>query len=110
MILIIGGVAQGKLDFTKSIGYDPANDNNVIYKLNDIIKDLLSQEKDVNTCVLELVTNDSVVVCDEVGNGIVPMVKEERVYRETVGRVCCEIAKQADEVYRVFCGIGTRLK
>ena len=33
----------------------------------------------------------------------------EREYREAVGRICTELVKHADEVYRVTCGIGERI-
>lgn len=53
---------------------------------------------------------DWVIVSDEVGNGIVPMEKEERAYRECLGRILIEAAKQADRVERVMCGLGQRIK
>ena len=34
----------------------------------------------------------------------------DRRYRETVGRICCNIAKQAEEVIRIVCGIPIVLK
>ena len=34
----------------------------------------------------------------------------ERAWRERTGRIGCELAKQAEAVYRVTCGIGTRIK
>ena len=51
-----------------------------------------------------------VVVTDEVGYGIVPMEAEERAWREACGRVCTVLAQQAEEVVRVCCGIGRRIK
>jgi adenosyl cobinamide kinase/adenosyl cobinamide phosphate guanylyltransferase len=51
-----------------------------------------------------------IVLCDEVGCGVVPMDREERVWRETVGRLCCRMAGQAERVDRVFCGLAMRLK
>lgn len=53
---------------------------------------------------------DLVILSDEVGYGIVPMDEEERRYRETVGRVCTDLARQSARVDRVICGIGTVLK
>ena len=46
----------------------------------------------------------------ELGNGVVPMEAFDRRYRETVGRICCNIAKQAEEVIRIVCGIPIVLK
>ena len=53
---------------------------------------------------------DIILICDEVGGGIVPIEKTERDYRECVGRVLCELAKDADTVERVNCGIGRMIK
>lgn len=53
---------------------------------------------------------DIIFICDEVGNGIVPIEKSERDYRECVGRVLCVLAKEADRVERVHCGIGQVIK
>ncbi len=50
------------------------------------------------------------IVCNELGSGVVPMEVFDRRYRETVGRVCCSIAKQAKTVTRIICGIPTVLK
>ena len=35
---------------------------------------------------------DTVIICEEVGNGIVPLDSFEREYRERLGRLLCEIA------------------
>ena len=51
-----------------------------------------------------------VVIATEVGGGVVPIEKGDREYRETVGRICCELAAMAEEVERVYCGIPTILK
>ena len=50
------------------------------------------------------------IICDEVGNGIVPMDAFEREYRERLGRFLIEVAKRADRVERIMCGIGQRIK
>ena len=50
------------------------------------------------------------IVSDEIGNGIVPMEKEERTYREETGRLLCKIAGKARSVERVVCGIPVKIK
>ena len=50
------------------------------------------------------------IVCDEVGMGIVPIDVFERQYREAVGRCLCELAREADQVIRIICGIGVNIK
>lgn len=53
---------------------------------------------------------DIILICDEVGGGIVPLKKEDRIYREVVGRALCCAVKKSDRVERVMCGIGQCLK
>ena len=53
---------------------------------------------------------DLIIVCDEIGCGLVPTDAFEREYRESVGRICTQLVEYADEVYRVTCGIGGRLR
>lgn len=51
-----------------------------------------------------------ILVTDEVGYGIVPIDPLERCYREETGRICCLAAKEAEQVWRVCCGLGQRIK
>ena len=53
---------------------------------------------------------DAVVAANEVGAGVVPMEKSDRMFREAAGRGLCVIAQQAETVTRVTCGIGMKLK
>ena len=53
---------------------------------------------------------DAVVVANEVGAGVVPMTREDRAFREAVGRALCVIAQKAESVTRCVCGIGVRIK
>ncbi len=53
---------------------------------------------------------DCVIICDEIGNGIVPGDRFEREYRERTGRILIELAARAERVERVICGIGQRIK
>ena len=52
----------------------------------------------------------AVVVCDEVGLGVVPLDPFERRWREETGRALCLLAAAAERVERVSCGLGQRLK
>lgn len=58
----------------------------------------------VNRC------GDCIIICDEIGNGIVPIEAFEREYRERTGRIIIQLAKRAEEVERVICGIGQKIK
>lgn len=51
-----------------------------------------------------------IIISDETGNGIVPLEAFERDYRETLGRILTELAKKAERVERIICGLGQRLK
>ena len=53
---------------------------------------------------------DAVVVANEVGAGVVPVSAEDRAFREAVGRALCVMAQEAQQVTRVVCGIGVRIK
>ena len=50
-----------------------------------------------------------IIVCD-ISQGIVPMEPGHRAWREACGRAMMYLAGEADEVYRVFCGLGQRIK
>ena len=55
--------------------------------------------------------NPGIILCaDEIGMGIVPMDRKERNFREACGRTLCLAAQMSDEVWRVICGIGERIK
>lgn len=51
-----------------------------------------------------------VLVINELGYGVVPVDAFDRAYRESVGRLCCVLAKEAEQVHRVTLGIGTVIK
>ena len=117
MILVIGGAGQGKLAAAlRNTGYaqtdvthTPGADFPVLDGLQDAVRAALAEGK-TKEQLLPLLARHTVVVCDEVGCGVVPMEPFEREWRETVGRICCELAKNADVVARVFCGIPMVLK
>ncbi len=51
-----------------------------------------------------------IIISNELGYGVVPMDAFDRLWREKTGRVCTKVAQSCDEVYRVVCGIGEKLK
>lgn len=113
MILVIGGRAQGKLAFAKKeLGVTEFSDGVLgelacLYNFQEAVRHGADR-----TALDAYLTRhpDAVILCDEVGCGIVPIEKEERLWREEVGRLCCYLAERAEHVYRVFCGIGTKIK
>ena len=147
MKLIIGGRAQGKLDYVKQhidknkeyviydgaipggktgekqssdkTGYDsseyddPGSDKIIIVNhLHKYIRKMMRDDKDPREEILGLPDkyDDVIIISDEVGNGIVPADPFEREYRDTTGRILIEVAKRADTVVRVICGIGRIIK
>lgn len=109
MILIIGGACQGKLDF--AVNELGLSQKDICADFHIVMREGLKQGKITIEILREVFEGDyKAVISDEIGLGIVPMEKENRLWREETGRALCEIAKQCDEVYRVQCGIATRIK
>ena len=91
------------------------NDIVIINHLHLWVKDLLSEgmeESEVQSTILSWVAThpNTILICDELGNGIVPLEKMERIWREQTGRLMIELAGQAERVERILCGLGQRLK
>lgn len=140
MELYIGGFAQGKLEYVKCRYNENQKTEKLFVKVIDCVdshykkmlletecdvlilnhlhlwvRDLLDEgmgEEKIQTTILSWIKSnpDAIVICDELGNGIVPIKKQERVWREQTGRLMIELAKQAERVERILCGLGQRLK
>lgn len=131
MKLVIGGYAQGKLHYVqqnmisqreqrKTIILDGTLDvfrktdgsTVIVNHLHRYIREQLHQGKNPEEAIMTFLGEhpDGILICDEIGNGIVPIEAEERIYRERTGRILEHLAAQADEVVRVVCGIGQRIK
>lgn len=131
MVLITGGAYQGKTDFAKeilrekygSIQEDKIADGTVadqeqmgeallITNVHLWVAGLLKEECDPCREAERLIQKnpDVVLVVNELGCGVVPVDAFDRNWREVTGRVCCLLAEKAEAVYRVICGIGTRIR
>jgi len=127
MKLVIGGYAQGKLAFVlEHYGADRCRVwDGVLPKEADAGMEMVFIDHFhnwVKGCMLgggcpeaevgEFLKNfpDCVIISDEIGNGIVPVEAFERQYREQTGRILVELAGKAEEVVRVICGIGQKIK
>lgn len=123
-VLIIGGHCQGKLDYTiarfglaaEDIVDGAAPTANliapVINHLHLLVRRLMEEGANPQLAVLSALDSREswIVLCDEVGCGVVPTDREDRRWREETGRLCVALAQRADLVERVTCGIGLRLK
>ena len=138
--LIVGGAFQGKTAYAKSMYPDLRWCDGSICELDDIWetegvlhleawifrwmraeenkarqrKEKIScqAEEEVGRLVRRLIeaNPNRVIVCTEIGYGLVPVDAFDRAYRETVGRICTVIAGKAAAVDRIVCGINTRIK
>ncbi len=132
MILVVGGSNQGKLAWTlRNFGYKPAQvaegENLALtlplplekylvwHHLEIFLRRVMQQEwpadklEKLRAELLGLPEN-MVIICDSVGGGLVPVESFDRQWRELVGRVCCDLAAEASQVWRIFCGLPQRLK
>ena len=131
MKLYVGGAFQGKKAFVdneymnvkKLSWYDGAcRDNKIqtnsissydaIYNYQEIIKRQLANKLDPEKELEELIKLNPqiILVCNEVGCGVIPITREDRAFREAVGRCMCMAASKADKVTRIICGIGQVIK
>lgn len=124
MRFIVGKFAQGKLDYAlKKYGFNindvcnienekPNFDKPILYNFHLIARDLMKIEKDPSIYVqenIELLRN-KIIISDDIGGGVVPIDKSDRIYREVAGRLNCVLAEYADSVERIFCGISQQIK
>lgn len=113
MLLVIGAEASGKRDYVKSLGY---TDEDISSSLQDDcpvldqLHRLIAREPLDCEAWLSKLLDKRVVICNEVGSGIIPDTREGRLCREQTGRMCVLLARQADHVVRMVCGIPVILK
>ena len=77
------------------------------FTYNNILKDISSLQyikENIN------LFKDKIIISDEISSGIVPLKKEDRMWREETGRCLQFLSKESSSVYRVFCGIPTIIK
>ena len=112
MILVIGGVGQGKLDYVlQKTGYGREQVARTPEEARTRpIFDGLERWPELNEEELLAANPELIVICDEVGCGVVPMDPAQRTWREQVGRLCCRLAARAERVERIFCGLPMVLK
>ena len=125
MILIFGGSYQGKLDFAKETFGVTDKDvftcrtdceidwsKKVLYNLDQAFLRHVREGKESREVLREHLgeLRDKILIVNDISQGIVPMEREHRDWREMTGRAMLYISKEADEVHRVFCGLGSKIK
>lgn len=124
MKLIIGGAYEGKRLYAENeYGVHRWVDGAVctikdigtcegVYHFERFIRKCMQEETDTSD-LAELIAQenpDIVIVSDEIGCGLVPVDAFERAYREQTGRILTELAALSEQVDRVMCGIGMKIK
>lgn len=109
MIFITGGAYQGKTSFADR---NFSGTHRIVNHYHEKIRLQMKEGKDSLEEAKKLLLSEDelVIICDEVGSGLVPVDAFERAYREQVGRVGGYLAGQAEQVIRVVCGIGKNIK
>lgn len=126
MEVYVGGCGQGKLQYVlekrkvtrKDIvdGADLSPDQTEGFKVINHFHLFIRQWVDDPQIVYRYLDTLSeknagvILICDQVGGGVIPIEKKERDWRELVGRVMCIAVKQSDHVERIVCGLGQVLK
>ena len=137
MELVIGGFAQGKLDYVleklaaEQKDYLLINETSedlepeqichtkepcvIVDHLHLLIRKIADKEaacewirKVAEGCAEE--RKALYFLCDETGCGVIPLDPEARRFREDTGRILCSLAREADHVTRIFCGLPQDLK
>lgn len=126
MILIIGGAYQGKLPYViqeyqkeqsdihtccRSETKIPP-DKKVIYHFEEWLLACVRSGPDGKQRIAAYLNtlSDEIIICEDISCGLVPVDRELRSWRETVGTTLTAISLRADRVIRLFCGIATILK
>lgn len=114
MILVIGGECSGKRAYViNMLGYEPDEIADGVFDgkpvLDGLHKIVMSDPGCADDIEAALLAKD-VVICNEVGAGVVPIDRAQREGREAVGRLCIRLADKAERVVRLHCGIAQIIK
>lgn len=105
MKLYIGGAYQGQEELARRENPD----GELIADFHLLLKDFAGDPRAFAEDFYREHEN-AVVTANEVGCGVTPIDREERAYREAAGRALCVLAQRSQQVTRVVCGIGMRIK
>lgn len=126
MKLITGGAFQGKVSYAKE--YSGISDAEIVCAesasaedimrcravsgLHLLIKSASIPPSEAAAFVDGIYESNPniIIICDEVGSGIVPLERSDRDWREAVGRACCRAAELSELVVRIHCGLPHVIK
>lgn len=120
MVLIIGGAWQGKQDFARAeFGLTDGDffhcQGPEIDFSRRCIADIQEFVRENPNPVGYFEENrekwqDSILICRDMFCGVVPMEADIRDWRQNCGRFTQYLAREAERVSRIFCGLEQRLK
>ena len=124
MILVFGGSYNGKLNYVKEKynigdeeiffcnGKEVDYSKKVICGLHKLVYEIRKDGEDPLKYIKDNVKHfqEKIIISDEISSGIVPLEKNDRIWREDNGKCLQYLSKNSCAVIRVFCGIGTVLK
>lgn len=124
MKLIIGGAYQGKLAFAKETYHISEEDVFFCRETKiDFTKPCIADIEEFTYACAQRGVNaaayfeahkeqwkNSVLICQDMFCGVVPLGAELRQWRQDTGMLCQYLAKEAQSVSRIFCGLEQKLK
>lgn len=140
MIFVIGGAYQGKLDYVvekynlkdkdvfvcgdaevnRAEGEGSCTEDTqvidfskkCIYKIHEFTYACVKSGVEPLDYFLEHEAEwqDSILICEDIFCGVVPLGADMREWRQATGRLCKYLSEQAVSVVRIFCGLEQKLK
>lgn len=124
MHLILGGAYQGKLAYARErfqlrdadiytcTGSEIDFSFPCIHRLEEFTLACAREGKDP-TAIFQANADrwaQSVLICQDIFCGVVPLEPELRIWRNITGQLCQYLSRNARQVSRIFCGLEQRLK
>ena len=124
MIVLTGAAYSGKTAYCKAVfapqaildgaacSPEDALHAPCITHYHTLIRRILAENADPTAFTEHIIRENPacIVLLDEIGCGIIPLDREERIWREMTGRCGCLLTARADTVIRLCCGIPSALK
>lgn len=123
MIFVFGGAYQGKTEYAlKEFGRETVCDvseagepdftKEIITGIDGFASRLAAAGEDPAAwfAARRDQWTDKILIVTDISQGVVPVDRQLRAAREANGRLMIYLAREAQQVHRVFCGIGKRIK